>query len=203
MNRLQMLFYKYFIFRYIDKGIYITKKVLKYPNFTIGERTYGKPEVYFADSGSLLVIGNYCSISERVKIFLGGNHRVEWVSTYPFSEFQDIFKNGKSIKGHPATKGNVNIGNDVWIGYGVTILSGVTIGDGAVIAANSSVAKNVNAYEIVAGNPAKPIKKRFDEATIAALLRIKWWNWDEKKINQNLPLICSNNIAAFLQQNQQ
>jgi acetyltransferase-like isoleucine patch superfamily enzyme len=202
MNRLRRLFYKYFIFKYVDNEIYITKKVLLSPNYTIGERTYGKPEVFFPDSGSMLVIGNYCSISEGVKIFLGGNHRVEWVSTFPFSEFDNIFENGKLIKGHPSTKGDVIIGNDVWIGYGVTILSGVIIEDGAVIAANSCVTKNVNAYEIVAGNPARPIKKRFDDASIKALLHIRWWNWDEKRINQNLPLICSNNIEAFLQQNQ-
>ena len=136
-----------------------------------------------------------------VKIFLGGNHRTDWVSTYPFSEFDNIFENASSFKGHPATKGDIIIGNDVWIGFGVTILSGVTIGDGAVIAANSSVARNVNPYEIVAGNPARHIKKRFDEATIEALLQINWWNWDEKKIIQSLPLICSNNIEIFLQKN--
>jgi acetyltransferase-like isoleucine patch superfamily enzyme len=202
MNRLKRLFYKYFVFKYVDNEIYITKKVLQSPYYTIGERTYGKPEVFFPDSGSRLVIGNYCSISEGVKIFLGGNHRVEWVSTFPFSEFANIFDNGKLIKGHPSTKGDVVIGNDVWIGYGVTILSGVTIEDGAVIAANSCVTKNVNAYEIVAGNPAKPVKKRFDDASVKALLNIQWWNWDEQRINQNLPLICSNNIEAFLQQNQ-
>ena len=202
MNRLQILWYNHIIFRFKKRKVFFTKKVLSSPNYTIGERTYGWPEVFFADSGSRLIIGNYCSISTCVKIFLGGNHRVEWVSTYPFNEFNDIFENAKSIKGHPATKGDVVIGNDVWIGYGATILSGVTIGDGAVIAANSCVAKNVNAYEIVAGNPAKIIKKRFDDTTIEKLLSLKWWNWDEKKISQNLPLICSNNVELFLQQNQ-
>jgi acetyltransferase-like isoleucine patch superfamily enzyme len=201
MKRLRCLFYKYFTGRFIDR-VYYTKKLFYSPNIKIGEQTYGRPKVYYKDSGSRLVIGNYCSISEEVKIFLGGNHKVDWVSTYPFSKFDNIFENASSLKGHPATKGDIIIGNDVWIGYGVTILSGVTIGDGAVIAANSSVARNVNSYEIVAGNPAKAIRKRFDESTIDALLRISWWNWDEKKIVQNLPLICSNAIEAFLQENQ-
>ena len=202
MKRLRCLVYKYFIGRFIDR-VYYTKKLFYLPNITIGERTYGKPSVHHADSDSQLVIGNYCSIAEGVEIFLGGNHRVDWVSTYPFSEFDNIFENAKQCKGHPATKGDVIIGNDVWIGYKATILSGVAIGDGAVIAANSTVTKNVGAYEIVAGNPAKVIKKRFDEATIEMLLNIHWWNWDDKKISQNLPLICSNNIATFLQKNQQ
>ncbi len=199
MKRLRCLFYKYFIGRFIDR-VYYTKKLFYLPNITIGERTYGKPTVHHADSGSNLVIGAYCSIAEGVEIFLGGNHRVDWVSTYPFSEFDNIFENATQCKGHPATKGDVIIGNDVWIGYKTTILSGVTIGDGAVVAANSTVTKNVGAYEIVAGNPAKVVKKRFDETTIARLLAIKWWDWDDKEISQNLHLICSSNIDAFLEQ---
>ena len=96
------------------------------------------------------------------------------------------------------TNGDVDIGNDVWIGEHVTIMSGVTIGDGAVIATNSHVVKNVAPYSIVGGNPAKLIKYRFTEEQIQKLLEIKWWNWNDEKINSYLPLLCSSNIDDFI-----
>ena len=98
----------------------------------------------------------------------------------------------------PATKGDVVIGNDVWIGYRAIILSGVTIGDGAVIAAGAVVTKDVPAYGIVGGNPAKLIKKRFDDETIPRLLKIAWWNWDDAKIEKFLPLLLNQEITAFI-----
>jgi virginiamycin A acetyltransferase len=100
--------------------------------------------------------------------------------------------------GHPSTKGDVIIGNDVWIGANVTIMSGVTIGDGAVIANNSHVVKNVEPYSLVGGNPAKLIKYRFTPEQIEKLLKIKWWYWDDKKINKFTPLLCNDNIDKFI-----
>ena len=97
--------------------------------------------------------------------------------------------------GHPSTKGDVTIGNDVWIGSNVTIMSGVTNGDGAVIANNSHVVKNVEAYSLAGGNPAKLIKYRFTPEQIEALLKIKWWYWDDAKIT---PFLCNNNIDEFI-----
>ena len=102
-------------------------------------------------------------------------------------------------EGHPATKGNVTIGNDVWIGNNVTIMSGVTIGDGVVIANNSHVVKNVEPYSLVGGNPALCVKKRFTSEQIQQLLDIKWWYWDDAKINTFTPLLCNGNIDAFIQ----
>lgn len=100
---------------------------------------------------------------------------------------------------HPATtKGDVIIGNDVWIAENVTIMSGVTIGDGSVIACNSHVVKDVEPYSLVGGNPAKFIKYRFTQDQIEKLLQIKWWNWDDGKINQFVPLLCNNNIDEFI-----
>lgn len=107
-------------------------------------------------------------------------------------------KSAQHIKGHPKSKGNVIIGNDVWIGYGVTILSGVTIDDGAVIGAGSVVVSNVPPYTIVAGNPAKEIKKRFPEATIQRLIETEWWNFDVNTINSIIPLLLSDNVDYFL-----
>jgi chloramphenicol O-acetyltransferase type B len=141
-------------------------------------------------------MGAYCSTGPGVQIFLGGEHRVDWLTTYPFSEFWEA---AKTIKGHPYTKGDVNIGNDVWIGAEAIILSGVTIGDGAVIGARAVVAKDIPPYAIAVGNPARIIRQRFDEKTIEKLLEIKWWNWDDAQIEKFLPILLSQDFGAFLE----
>jgi len=169
----------------------------KYKN-NIGDYTYGNPKIFDWDEGAKLKIGKFCSIAEEVTIFLGGNHRIDWVTTYPFPALVERWLEAKDIKGHPGTKGDVIIGNDVWIGYKSTILSGVTIGDGAVIGACSVVAKNVPPYTKVAGNPAVPIGKRFDEKIVEELERIRWWDWDEKIIRENLKILCGGNLKRLI-----
>ena len=156
---------------------------------TVGEGTYGRPTIYFWDDQTKIRIGKYCSIATEVKIILGGEHRIDWVSTYPFMEFLDIWPTSSGIEGHPGSKGDIEIGNDVWIGHGAIIMSGISIGDGAVIAAGSVVTKSVEPYLIVGGNPAKPIRTRFDDETIYELLRIKWWDYNRERIQEILPLL--------------
>jgi len=121
-----------------------------------------------------------------------------WVTTYPFGHIHKNIFNNFNGAGHPATKGDVIIGNDVWIGANVTIMSGITIGDGSVIAANSHVVKNVEPYSLHGGNPAKLIKYRFSPEQIEKLLQIKWWYWDDHTINKFTPLLCNNNIDEFI-----
>ena len=142
-------------------------------------------------------IGSFCSIADNVEIFLGGNHRTDWVTTYPFGHInQDKFPwHGK---GHPATKGNVVIGNDVWIGSGAVLFSGINIGDGAVIAAKSVVTKDVPAYSVVGGNPASVLKWRFTGDQIEKLLKNPWWELPEARINDLIPLLCSNDVEALI-----
>jgi acetyltransferase-like isoleucine patch superfamily enzyme len=167
---------------------------------SFGKHTYGieNLKLYFCDSGSKLEFGNFCSIADNVNIYLGGNHNSDWVTTYPFGHInQHIFSNFNGV-GHPVTKGDIIIGNDVWIAANVTIMSGVTIGDGAIIANNSHVVKNVEPYSIVGGNPAKFIRYRFTEEQIEKLLEIKWWNWEDEKINKFTPLLCNSNIDNFI-----
>lgn len=170
------------------------KDFYKDSNYKIGDYTYGWPKILFKDSGANLEIGKFCSIAGNVQIYLGGNHRTDWITTYPFNVFPDIFPDSNNIKGHPATNGNVVIGNDVWIGNDVSILSGVTIGNGAVIAASSVVTKNIGAYEVWGGNPAKLIKTRFDKDEINKLENLKWWDWDIDKIKLNTHVLCSSII---------
>lgn len=147
--------------------------------------------------GADVLVGAFCSIADNVEIFLGGNHRTDWVTTYPFGHIhQDKFPwHGK---GHPATKGNVVIGNDVWIGSGATIFSGVKIGDGAVISAKTVVVKDVPPYAIVGGNPAKVLKLRFTEDQIQRLLQNPWWDLPDSKIKELIPLLCSDNIEDLI-----
>lgn len=110
---------------------------------------------------------------------LGGEHRSDWVSTYPFNALVGEFSD---IEGHPATKGDIVIGNDVWIVSGAKIMSGVTIGDGAVIGANALVTKDIPPYAVCGGIPAKIIKYRFSKKIIKKLLEICWWDRSDEEI---------------------
>ena len=166
---------------------------------SLGKYTYGIPNIIKYNDEATLSIGNFCSIGLNVKIYLGNGigHDTTFVSTYPFGCIHtNIFNN--VINKSRNTNGNVVIGNDIWIGANVTIMSGVTIGDGAVIANNSHVVKNVESYSIIGGNPAKLIKYRFTNEQIEQLLKIKWWYWDDKKINEKTSLLCNNNIDDFI-----
>lgn len=163
----------------------------------IGKYTYGTPKISW-DGDAKLVVGKFCSIAREVHVLLGGNHNTNWVSTYPFGHINTDKFNKYNGAGHPSTKGNVIIGNDVWIGANVTIMSGITIGDGSVIANNSHVVKNVEPYSVVGGNPARLIKYRFTQEQIEKLLEIKWWDWEDDKINDFTPLLSNNNIEGFI-----
>lgn len=168
----------------------------RYPHYRIGQGTYGDLEVLSWGEGTTLTIGSYTSIAEGVKVFLGGEHRIDWVTTYPFNV---LWESAKHYKGHPKTKGNVVIGNDVWIGTEALILSGVTIGDGAVIGARSVVTRDVPPYAVVAGNPARFVKYRFEEIVIERLLALKWWNWEPRQVINAMPELLDKRIEKFLE----
>lgn len=181
----------------VEKSIY-TRDLLDNSSYKIGLYTYGKPTVYDWGDGGGLIIGKYTSIADDVNILLGGNHRTDWVTTYPFSALTEYWLEGAGITGHPTSKGDVIIGNDVWIGNGATLLSGIKIGNGAVIAARAVVVRDVEPYTIVGGNPSRVLKKRFSNKITKELQRIQWWDWSEKKIRENIPLLCSVNIKEFI-----
>jgi len=167
----------------------------RYPNYKIGSNCYGTPQVKHPHPDATLTIGSYCSIAKNVQIFLGGNHRIDWVSTYPFPTF---FEEGKNIEFDVTSKGSVTIGSDVWLCENSTVLSGVTVGHGAVVANGAIVTKHVAPYSIVAGNPAKHIRWRFDEKTRILLLESAWWNWPEEEVIKIIPLLCSDNVDGFI-----
>ena len=166
-----------------------------YPEFKVGRNSYGCPRIFEWGEGAVLEVGAFCSIAEEVKIFLGGEHRTDWVSTYPFNQF---WGEAEKIEGHPHSRGDVVIGNDVWIGFGATILSGVSIGHGAVIGAYAVVGRDVEPYTIVAGNPAKPVRRRFEDEVIAELLATAWWEWPEEELRSSVKLLMNGDVAAFL-----
>lgn len=155
----------------------------------VGCFTYGDSNIKWRWWGedTEFSIGRFCSIVENCQIFLGGNHRVDWVSTFPFGHAYADELGRYEIDGHPKTNGSVTIGNDVWIGANATIMSGVHIGDGAVIAANSHVVKDIGAYEMVGGNPAKTIRARFSSEIVDLLLALQWWALPVAEIRRIVP----------------
>ncbi|WP_414713410.1 CatB-related O-acetyltransferase [Sphingomonas sp.] len=165
-----------------------------FPHYEIGRGTYGRPRILSYPNDAKLKIGAYCSIAADVRIFLGGEHHPEWVTTYPFGALW----REHAHPDQPKSRGDVVIGNDVWIGREAMIMSGVTIGDGAVVAARALVAKDVPPYAVVGGNPAKPIRMRFSDEVITRLLALRWWDWPDERIRRAAPLLQSPDIEAFL-----
>lgn len=191
--------YKSFYNRFLLEPTIFLNKNPYYKNYKIGDYTYGSPVlsplIVSNSLSSHLEIGKFCSFGYNVMIFLGGNHRTDWVTTYPFTTF---FDEASTLEKNAQTEGKVFIGNDVWIGEGVTIMAGVKIGNGAVIGTKSIVTKDVEAYSIVAGNPAKFIRKRFEDEIIDKLEKIQWWDWDISKILGYQNLMLSDNIVDFI-----
>lgn len=169
----------------------------RFPQHQFGKGTYSqKLHIHNWGEGAHLKIGAFCSIGKDVQIFLCGEHRVDWVTTYPFNV---LWKSGKHLTGHPSSKGDIIIGNDVWIGREAVILSGITVGDGAVVGARAVVSKDVPPYTIVAGNPARMIRSRFEDHIAQKLLKIKWWEWEDEKIALFLPKLLNNDISGFIE----
>lgn len=191
-----------------DQLIYL-KHFIKAPNIFIGDYTYFDDRRYgpekFEENNVLynydynkvkLIIGKFSAIAAETKFIMTGDHKLDAFSTYPFPIFQNGWEEAYDIHQLPV-KGDIVIGHDVWIGYDALIKNGVTIGHGAIVATRAVVVKDVPPYAIVAGNPAKVVKMRFDEATIKKLLEISWWDWDIARISKHLKLITSLDIKAL------
>jgi virginiamycin A acetyltransferase len=145
-----------------------------------------------------LVIGKFCSIACGAKFIMNGaNHRLDALSTYPFPVLAAAWNDATPVTEAWTNKGDITIGNDVWIGFEAVILAGVTIGDGAVVGARAVVTKDVPPYGIVGGVPAKIIRKRFDDATIERLLKIRWWDWPAAKIAENLDALRQGDVGQL------
>lgn len=177
----------------IDRGQAQFKLV--YPQFQYGRASYGVPTVRDYYDGTTLSIGSYTSIADGVLIILGGHHRTDWITTYPFPA---MAPEAAHILEFAGTHGDVTIGNDVWLCSNCTILSGITIGDGAVVAAEAVVTRDVEPYSIVGGNPARVIGWRFPEDVRIQLLASQWWDWPHEEIIKITGTLCSEDTEAFL-----
>lgn len=186
----------------VTRTVYL-KNIITNPQIIVGDYTYyddhedvqnfEKNVLYlFEFMRDKLIIGKFCQIATGVRFVMNwSNHAMNGFSTYPFKVFGGEWSKASF---DVESKGDTVIGNDVWIGNGVTIMQGVKIGDGTIIGTNSLVTKDVEPYTIVGGNPAREIRKRFDDETIQFLLALKWWDWDAPKITDNLEFLTNGKI---------
>ena len=185
------------------------KNVITAPNITVGDYTYyddaADPAGFeqnnvlfnYPEFGDSLVIGKFCQIASGTKFIMGSaNHRLCSVTTYPFNVFGGAWtENTPPHMDQLPRKGDIIIGNDVWIGRESVIMPGIKVGDGAIIAAYSVVAKDIPAYTVYGGNPARFIKARFDDELTDMLLRFRWWDLAPEQLVDILPLLCDPDLA--------
>ena len=185
-----------------DKEIYV-KPTVKNPNIIVGDFTYiadsdfeSHVTHFYPWSRDKLIIGKFCQIAAGVEFVMNdANHQMNAVSTFPFYTLEDWEMEPPATSDMPF-KGDTVIGNDVWIGQNAVILPGVQIGDGAIIGANSVVGCDVAPYTIVIGNPAKVLRKRFDDELIELLIQFKWWDRSIEEINALIPILTSSDLET-------
>ena len=178
------------------------KNVVKNPRIIIGDYTYyddidgadlfESHVTHFYDFiGDRLIIGNFCAIARGVNFIMNGaNHRMDCATTYPFYIMGGEWGGAIApVTNELPLKGDTVIGNDVWIGQNVTIMPGVHIRNGAIIGTNATVSSHIPPYSIAVGNPAKVIRRRFDEETIAQLEQLRWWDRPIEEIDSLLPIL--------------
>jgi len=184
-----------------DKEIYV-KPTIRNPNIIVGDFTYiadsefeSHVTNYYPWSRDKLIIGKFCQIAAGVEFMMNdANHQMNAVTTFPFYTLEGWEMNAPDPSEMPF-KGDTVIGNDVWIGQNAVILPGVHIGDGAIIGANSIVGSNVAPYTIVIGNPAKVLRKRFDDELTDLLLRFKWWDKSIDEIDRLIPILTCSDLV--------
>lgn len=183
------------------KRLCFLKNIVRNPNIIVGDYTYyddfedvenfeENVKYHFDFIGDKLIIGKFCMIASGATFIMNGaNHKMDGITAYPFNIFGKEWERITPEISDLPYKGDTIIGNDVWIGANVTIMPGIKVGDGTIIATNTTVTKDVEPYAIVGGNPAKELKKRFSDEKIKELMELKWWDWDVKKITENLEFL--------------
>lgn len=182
------------------------RNVIDHPKIEVGDYSYASdftcPDDWaatlapylFPFSAEKLVISRFVQIAHGVRfITSSANHPMDGFTTYPFRVFDLAGTGGYADLPYKDTV----VGHDVWIGYGSLVMPGVTIGPGAIVAAGAVVTRDVAPYTIVGGNPAAPVRKRFGDDVISALLELAWWDWDPEKIERNIAALENADLAAL------
>jgi virginiamycin A acetyltransferase len=189
-----------------DRVVFL-KPLITADNIEVGDYTYyddpGDPtafetqNVLYAYGPERLVIGRYCALAEGVRfIMAGANHPMAGPSTFPFGIFGgDWAETTMDIVMSAPSRGDTVVGNDVWLGYRSLVMPGITIGDGAIVAAGSVVGADVPPYAIVAGNPARVLRRRYDDEDVDRLLRAAWWAWPVELVTEHARAIMSGTPA--------
>ena len=189
-------------------GTVFLRPVIDHPRWEVGAYSYASAQHPPADwaahlapylydfSPERLVIGKFCQIADGVRfITASANHRNDGFSSFPFAIFDGAGPDRPSLPAGPVP--DTGIGHDVWIGQGARILPGARLGSGAIVGAGAVVTGPVPPYAVVAGNPARVLRMRFDAATVARLLEIAWWNWPIETIQAAEAAICGADLAAL------
>lgn len=188
-------------------GTVFLSAAIDHPNWDVGDYTYASAHVPPADwaahlapylyprSPERLTLGRFCQIADGV-IFVtaSANHRRDGISTYPFAVMQGVFSDRPSM---PGPGPDTEVGHDVWIGTRAMILPGARIGSGAIIGAGAVVSGEIAPYTVVAGNPARVVRQRFDAKTVERLLELAWWDWPIAHILRHEAAICGGDVAAL------
>ena len=198
--------------RYPLKGWHGTaylKAVVNDPKIEVGDFSYYDdsrgPEhfvarcvrYHFEFVGDKLIIGKFVAIAQGVQFIMNGaNHPMRGFSTFPFGTMGFVPGEPFGTEGDPP-RGDTVIGHDVWLGREAVIMPGIRVGEGAIVGAHSVVGRDVPPYAIVAGNPARIIRRRFDEASIERLLAIRWWDWPVEAIMRHVAAIRGADLARL------
>ncbi|MCX7568239.1 CatB-related O-acetyltransferase [Sulfitobacter sp. F26169L] len=190
------------------RGTVFLKAADTHPRMEVGDYTYASAHQAPADwaahlapylydfSPERLIIGKFCQIADGVQfITASANHRYDGISTFPFAVFGGGPHEGRASL--PAAGRDTIIGHDVWIGQGAKVLPGTEIGNGVIVGAGAVASGQVPAYSVIAGNPARQIRLRFDPAEITVLQKLEWWHWPIEKVLENEALICGGNVTAL------
>ena len=192
------------------RKIHFLKEEITRPNIIVGDYTYydhadigdcfeSHVTHHYDFIGDKLIIGKFCAIARGIEFVMNGaNHYMRGVTTYAFYLLGEEWEQAAPTTKELSLRGDTIVGNDVWIGQNVTVMPGVHIGDGAIIGTSSVVTKDIPPYSIAAGNPCKPVRKRFDDELIAHLLDIQWWNWPIEKIFANIGALRSDDRRLIL-----
>jgi virginiamycin A acetyltransferase len=187
------------------------KALVEDPRIEVGDYTYyddpddalafERRAVLYGFGPERLVIGRFCAIGSGVRFLMpGANHADRGPSTFPFGIFGEPWAEPTmDLVMSAPSRGDTIVGHDVWLGYRALVLPGVRIGHGAIVAAASVVSADVPPYAIVAGNPARVVRRRYDDEDVARLLRAAWWDWPIELVTRHARAIMSGTPAQLEQ----